>query len=350
MQRPGLVSSLLLFSVSSVFSQELYAPEEGGTKFVQISQNFENVAEPLVYKIRKTSLGRELLNLGPSKKVQKVVWYPGTQLALSPDGKTIAYIVEEVSGKNSYLNIFTRSTEGGRAGLQRTFGLTVGDLGFSPDGKNISFTDNRDGNFNVYEVSALKGSSIRQLTNAAAHENGPVYSPDGKTVYYCQSMGTSSLVGEPGASFSLWSFSMTNGVVSKISEGFPSSISADGKILYMTKTKKDKTGLGEIWSLDVESGQENLIMADVVKSFATPQISPDGKTIVATSSTLSTKTRQGNVDIVKFNVDGSEMTQLTYHPANDLSPVWSNDGKSIYFITERGANKGMYNIFRIDLD
>lgn len=37
-----------------------------------------------------------------------------------------------------------------------------------------------------------------------------------------------------------------------------------------------------------------------------------------------------NTDIFVCHIDGSNLTQITYHAADDLSPVWSKDGKYIY--------------------
>ena len=48
--------------------------------------------------------------------------------------------------------------------------------------------------------------------------------------------------------------------------------------------------------------------------------------------------------------DGSQMTQLTYHRGHDLSPVWSPDGKSIYFLSQRGTENGAYNIWKMNFD
>ena len=48
--------------------------------------------------------------------------------------------------------------------------------------------------------------------------------------------------------------------------------------------------------------------------------------------------------------DGSRLTQLTYHEGHDLSPVWAPDGKSIYFLSQRGSEKGIYNIWKMNFD
>ena len=54
-----------------------------------------------------------------------------------------------------------------------------------------------------------------------------------------------------------------------------------------------------------------------------------------------------NTDIFVCSVDGTNLTQLTYHPANDLSPQWSNDGQYIYFVSQRGNTTKTPNIWRL---
>jgi len=55
-----------------------------------------------------------------------------------------------------------------------------------------------------------------------------------------------------------------------------------------------------------------------------------------------------NTDIFVCRIDGTEFTQLTYHAADDISPVWSQDGKYIYFISQRGSSTGTANIWRMN--
>lgn len=55
-----------------------------------------------------------------------------------------------------------------------------------------------------------------------------------------------------------------------------------------------------------------------------------------------------NTDIFVCKIDGTGFSQLTYHAADDLSPVWSKDGKYIYFISQRGDAAGIANIWRMN--
>ncbi len=66
-------------------------------------------------------------------------------------------------------------------------------------------------------------------------------------------------------------------------------------------------------------------------------ISPDGKEIA-----FSYKG-----DIFKVNADGGLALQLTNHQAHDTEPIWSNDGKSIAYASDRYGN---FDVFLIPAD
>jgi hypothetical protein len=55
--------------------------------------------------------------------------------------------------------------------------------GWSPDGKTLAFTAQRNGNFDIYTIPAAGGEETR-LTSAKGLDDGPEYSPDGKYIYF----------------------------------------------------------------------------------------------------------------------------------------------------------------------
>ena len=65
-----------------------------------------------------------------------------------------------------------------------------------------------------------------------------------------------------------------------------------------------------------------------------PSISPDGKTVVFTYKG----------DLFSVPVNGGEARQLTFHKAHDFKAVWSRDGKSIAFASDRYGNFDIYTI------
>ena len=68
-----------------------------------------------------------------------------------------------------------------------------------------------------------------------------------------------------------------------------------------------------------------------------PSISPDGKSV-----SFSYKG-----DIYVVDSDGGEARQLTSNPAYDYSPVWSPDGKTIAFASDRYGN---FDIYKVSVD
>ena len=52
-------------------------------------------------------------------------------------------------------------------------------MAFRIDGKQIVFTSNRDGDFEIF-VMFVDGTNVRQLTTNDAKESSPRWSPDGK--------------------------------------------------------------------------------------------------------------------------------------------------------------------------
>jgi Tol biopolymer transport system component len=55
--------------------------------------------------------------------------------------------------------------------------------GWSPDGQHLIYTGGRDGEFDIYRISAQGGDEVR-LTTTAGVDDGSEYSPDGKWIYF----------------------------------------------------------------------------------------------------------------------------------------------------------------------
>lgn len=102
--------------------------------------------------------------------------------------------------------------------------------------------------------------------------------------------------------------------------------------------------------INFETGLEECIVSDPNRSFTSPVVSPDGAWLLMVgSSKIDAGTfKYWNTDIYACHTDGTNLIQITYHAADDLSPVWSADGKQIYFISQRGDAKGIVNIWRMD--
>ncbi len=298
-------------------------PEEGSFRFVQYTTEDDKVYGP---SISRTSSFRELS------------WYPGTLLATNSDGSKIAFTAEA----NNFVNIFIRDAIGGKATVQRTFNRDILDMSYSPDDKFIAFTEQRKeiNDDNIFMISASEGVAIQQLVSTNVPERSPTFSSDGADVFF---------VREEGTKYFIWSVNTKTSLTTQYGEGFtPNLYDKNSKILV---TRNSKDGLrGEIWSIDLVSGTETLILNHPKKGYSTPKISPDEKRILCVGSTERDKTKPSNLDLYLVNLDGTQLTQLTFHGGHDVSPVWHPNGRSIFFISQRGNKKGKFNVWRMELN
>ncbi len=69
---------------------------------------------------------------------------------------------------------------------------------------------------------------------------------------------------------------------------------------------------------------------------AGPALSPDGERVAVLRSV------QGNIDIWIFDVRRGVPSRFTFHSANESTPVWSPDGRSLVF---RSNRNGVYDLF-----
>jgi Tol biopolymer transport system component len=296
--------------------------EEGGLSFVQFTQSEDNVIGPAINKSETTGMLR---------------WYAAPFIAISPDGKKLAY----VGRSNGTNNLYMKNVEGGRATIQRTFSHDVMDMGFSPDGKKIAFTNRKNpGNNDIHMMNSMEGMAVQQITSSPRNEVGPAFSPDGGELFFTRTESS-------GRNF-IWSFNTKTSLMTQYTRGFTPKITPDGENMVITRTNTQNQR-GEIWMINLKSGMETLILSDPVRGFSSPDISPDGKTIVFVGTTPQTDPRPQNLDIYTINIDGTSLTQQTYHPGHDVSPQWAPDGQSIFFISQRGNETGKFNVWQMKL-
>lgn len=313
----------LIFS-ASMFAQSVdysvvYVPEESGIDFRMITSKNDYVCMPIVKRGRG-----------------KIDWYTNRIIDLSKDGKKIAYLAM----RGDATNIFVKELERQGTSVQRTNRKAVTDFSYSADGTKLTFSESSMRTNVIFQTDAVNGFICRQVTNGY-NDYSPVYSTDGKKIFFTRTESSSA---------GIWSYDLEDNFLSSYTSGMNPCVTSDNSTLLCVRT--NGFGNGEIWKINYQTGIEECVVSDASRSFSTPSISPDGKWIlfVGSSAIPVGNSAYWNTDIYVCRVDGSHLTQLTYHAADDLSPQWSMDGKFIYFISQRGDAEGTANIWRMSFE
>lgn len=306
--------------VTQVDYTRSYVPEEGGINFMKVTdESTETLTNPSI-----------------SRTTGRMTWWSNPTFAISGDGTEIAYNTY----KNEKRNIFVRSLDVRAASMQRTFRSRVNDICFSPDGKTLCFSEINGNYSRLCLTDAHQGTVVQQVSPVNANDYGPRFSLDGKMIFFAR---------VDGANYSIWSYDIQTGSFSNYCYGLnPVPISAEEFLCTRMNSERNY----EVWRINYVKGSESLIISQENRSFTSASLSPDGRWIVCVSNTPSTGQTgsRENLDIYVVRTDGSMLTQLTYHQGDDCSPVWSPDGKYIYFLSQRGTEKGEFNIWRMNFN
>ncbi|MEP7002183.1 MAG: peptidase S41, partial [bacterium] len=217
--------------------------------------------------------------------------------SLSPDHREIAF----VSGGD----IWTVPFAGGDARLLVSHPATEGRPLWSPDGTRLAFTSNRTGNGDIYVLTFATGD-LRRIT-----------------------------------------FDDVNDVLDNWSR--------DGTWLYFSSTSRDISGMSDVWRVRADGGTPTQVAADryAAEYFAAP--APDGATIAITARGVPFGQwwRHGHShideseiwlvhDVAPASASTPRYEQVTTGGAKSLWPMWSSDGATLYFMSDRSGNENLW--------
>jgi Tol biopolymer transport system component len=181
------------------------------------------------------------------------------------------------------MDVFEADLDGRHARrLTTTPGYDAEDA-FSPDGKRIVFTSQRDGDLELYVMNA-DGSQPRRLTRSPGYDGGAFFAPDGRDIVF-------------------------------------RSFRGDGRT-------------AEIFLIGADGANERQLTKLGVVSWA-PYWVPDGKRIIFASNPEGSR----NFELYLMKRDGSGLERITYTDGFDGLPSFSADGTRLLWTSSRGGGQ-----------
>lgn len=204
----------------------------------------------------------------------------------------------------------------------------------SPDGTHIAYSWEQNGNSDIYTRAVGGGQPMGIAADCRSAASEPAWSPDGKRIAYrCEADGGSiSITAADG-----------KGNRKLTSVGHQPSWSPDGTHLVVaTEKAADLSGLttnvSPLWIVDARDGSAHKLgKADGFQ----PSWSPHGNRVAFW--TLA----EGRRRIRTAELPGGTISELVADTYTNWNPVWSADGRWIYFLSDRG---GSMNLWRINVN
>lgn len=250
---------------------------------------------------------------------------------VSPDGTLVAYTVSHSDLKNtkSYSDVWVMRADGTDTVAVTTDGLSYSPV-WSQDGKCLYYTSARSGKPQVYSQGTGFGSA-RQLTDYALGVNAPVVSPNGKYVAF-----VANIYPDLGAD------GEANLAAIRRSKEGPLQAHIADSLLYRHWTEYADQRLDHIIMCDVAAGT----YTDITPGTYTAPVfmlggigfnfSPDSRELCYMSNHDQHQEASTNSDLWLVPVTGGEARCITTdNKAWDGSPVYSPDGRYIAYRTQR---------------
>lgn len=203
---------------------------------------------------------------------------------LSFDGKQIGISHHGVESKGQSV-VYTVSIKGG-VPKRITENSPSYFHGWSPNSKLLLYTADRNGDFDIYQISK-DGGKETQLTTAKGLDDGSEYSSDGKHIYFCST----------------------------------------------------RTGKMQVWRMDPDGGNQTQLTFDELNNWF-PHVSPDNKSLVFISFPKEVPADKHpfyqRVYLRSMPIEGGPVKVVAYLYGGQGTmnvPSWSPDSKKIAFVS-----------------
>ena len=263
----------------------------------------------------------------------------------SPDGKQIAF----ASDRNGNFDLFIMPADGGRT--EQVLATPAEWVCFDKSGKNFLYQDRKgfEDEWRKHHTSSItrdiwlyntQSGKHTNLTNREGEDRNPVYAPDGNSVYFLSERN--------GGSFNVYNFSLNTSQTSNLPQEVKAvttfrthpvrflSISDKGTLCY--------TYDGELYTQEANARPKKVnveLVRDDEKEIASLKFSQG-----ATSASVSPDGKQVAFivcgDVFVTSTDYTTTKQITNTPGKEAAVSFAPDNRTLVYASERTGNWQLY--------
>lgn len=229
--------------------------------------------------------------------------------------------------------------------------ITHGDFNnaapaFAPDNKSIVFQTDRDGDMEIYTLD-LETNYEQRITTHPARDELPVYSKTGKMIVFTSTRTDTSAVPKSEKKREIFIYGTEKAAVTQITQNqdddwYPRFDPKGVSVVFVSSRDdiRDKEFCNlwsDIYQLNLKSGEVSRL-TDLRTLTGCPVFSEDGKTLYFNSK------GDDKFHLYALNLEQKQVSQLTMHNANDAAPTVNPKKAEIAFFTDKNGNFDLYRL------
>lgn len=302
-----------------------FSPDSGSIYFVRGPKPGDPAIQNAVYRM-------SIFGGAVTKLVDQI---QGT-LSISPEGDKLSFVRCDFRN-NEWCSLWLADAADGkneRKLLVKPRPFRISDSAISSDGRKIVFATGQSRNgandFTLAEVDIETGVEKEFTTERFFDIKGLLWLPDGKSLL-------ATALRFPDKNFRIWRIPAGSGPAEPLSNSPDDyagiTLDREARNLVATHTRPD-------FHLNLYQQNDASAAKQISAEAATVTFGPDGSLAIS-------KGRRGNHDIWSMNSEGVVDRQLTSDPLDDLDPLFSPDGSTIFFVSNR---TGKFQVWRMKRD